>query len=150
MRYIITVARERAADMLEALADIADNVTPMSDTSTGPKRHNVPTVETTTDVETVETAAPVRNVFHARPGKRVLYTPALTAAKMKAALAKLEAGTMRALVLNDIVKHPKSTNGQVRSRIAVRAAKLGLSVESVDNVIWQAVNRGELAKLSAD
>lgn len=149
VNLIVTVAKERVADALDAMADIADRVTMERGPVDMPKRpHTANPIADTTDVAV--DAKPVRNVFHARPGKRVLYTPALTAAKMRAAIAKLDGSTLRAMVLADIAAHPKTSNADVRKRLTKRAEKLGLSVESVDNVIWQSVNRGELAKLSAD
>lgn len=86
-----------------------------------------------------------------RIGRRVLYTPMGTKKQLTALLDALRGQkTMRALVIQDLVKHPGSLNADVRRRIGPLATKYGLSVESVDNVIWSLVNQKVISKQAAE
>lgn len=85
-------------------------------------------------------------------GRAKIYTPAKTKREMNAALAKLRDGTLQAYVLGDIIANGESRNADIRARLSKdrNFAKSGLSIESVDNIIWKFVNDGLLAKHDAE
>jgi hypothetical protein len=97
-----------------------------------------------------QTVQPQRRQSTRIAGK-VIYTPAGTQRQITRLLDELRGvKTMRAFVLRDLAKHPGSSNREVRERIATDAKRNGLSVESVDNVIWQLVNKGLIEKQAAE
>lgn len=161
MRMFATVAADRMADALEALADVAESVvfkTHNGDPADLPDATSFEAADVVdeeptparraSDVRRVVNHTPIkRPVTRARLAGKVLYTPMGTARQIEKMLADLRGvPTMRALVLRDLAKHPGSSNREVRERIATAAKKNGLSVESVDNVIWQLVNKGQITK----
>lgn len=97
-------------------------------------------------------ATPAARAARTGGGRPKIYTPAKTKREMNAALAKLRDGTLDAFVLSDIIEHGEARNADVRERLAKSKAfqKSGLSVESVDNVIWRMVNNGLIAKHDAE
>lgn len=156
---MVKVAENKIADALETLANVAESVIVKtdrpSDTETAEEREMVGGAEEDEvrprkrAAVVARSAAPV--VKRTRLAGKVIYTPAGTKRQIDAVLAELRGQqTMRAFVMTDLVKHPGSSNAEVRERIAKQATKAGLSVESVDNVIWQMVNKGQITKRSAD
>lgn len=151
IRIVAMVAAAQIADALDALGGIADTVT--METATG---GTVAVPSDDDDDDAAEVRRPdVRRVATAgrptvartRMAGKVIYTPAGTQRQITRMLEELRGVTsMRALVLRDLAKHPGSSNREVRERIATRAKAAGLSVESVDNVIWQMVNKGQITK----
>lgn len=87
-----------------------------------------------------------------RPGRVVLYTPAGTQRQIAQTLESLKGqSTMKAFVYRAIAKsNAPVTNKIVRGKVAKAADANGQSVESVDNVIWQLVNQGLVAKQAGD
>lgn len=162
IRIMALVAAERIAEALDALEGIANGVTVKTDNGdpadmadgetvgderwTALERHDV----RKRDVRRVAAAPAVaRNATRTRLAGKVIYTPAGTQRQINALMETLSGvKTMKALVLRDLVKHPGSSNAEVRARIGKPAEKAGLSVESVDNVIWQLVNKGQITKAS--
>lgn len=156
IRLIVAVAAENLADIVDHLTEagatvtMSGNVADMASAMTG--------ADVDADTETrisrkVRARAavdvePVKRARRANPnaGKTVLYTPAGTKMQIAKTLANLRGGTMAAFVYSDLMAHPGSRNAEVRERLSKKAAKAGLSVESVDNVIWQQVNKGLLKK----
>ncbi len=84
-------------------------------------------------------------------GRVKLYSPVGTAKQIRAALEALRPLTLDAFVYADLVQHPGSKNADIRERLTKNKsfAKAGLSVESVDNVIWRMVNKGLVGKADA-
>lgn len=97
-------------------------------------------------------ATPRRASLNPRPGRVVLYTPAGTQKQIAKALDDLRGqNTMRAFVYRAIAKAGEPvTNKIVRAKVAKAAEKHGVSVESVDNVIWQMVNKGQIEKQAGE
>lgn len=155
VRLMVQCAAERVAEALEALADF-DDVTiqrraAVEQTDTDDTDDDTDTevpAQRKRDVRrvaTVPTARPVQT--RTRMAGKVIYTPVGTAKQIQKSLDALRGvTTMRAMVLRDLAKHPGSSNKEVRTRIEPAARKAGLSVESVDNVIWQMVNKGQISK----
>lgn len=159
IKLVALVAISKMAEALDSLADIAENVTmesipkgvSMAAAHNGDDDDDVtpPVAARRRDVRPVQTAHRASTVAQrpARLAGKVIYTPAGTARQIDKMLADLRGvKTMRALVLKDLVKHPGSSNREMRERLAAKAAAAGLSIESIDNVIWQAVNKGQIAK----
>lgn len=84
-------------------------------------------------------------------GRAKLYSAAGTKRQMMSALESLRAGTMDAFVLADVIAKPGSRNSEIRDRLSKNKAfvKSGLSVESVDNIIWKLVGKGLISKADA-
>lgn len=158
IRIMALVAAERIAEALDALEGIANGVTVKTDNGDPADMDEAESVGNPLavaaarkrDVRRVSAApaAPARSTRTRLAGK-VIYTPAGTQRQINALMETLTGvKTMKAFVLRDLVKHPGSSNAEVRARIGKTAEKAGLSVESVDNVIWQLVNKGQITKQS--
>lgn len=153
LRIVAMVAAERIADAFDALDGIANGVivkTDNGDPDDLPDAETVgnPIAARPRDVRRVATRAKAPQTRTRLAGK-VIYTPVGTQRQINAMLAELTGvKTMKAFVLRDLAKHPGSSNAEVRARVAATAKKAGLSVESVDNVIWQLVNKGQINKQS--
>lgn len=163
VRLMVAVAADKLADAIDAFGSfgavsIVSGHDPIASTDTADASEVEPALRRRTQRmaaggtaprQRQQTSTPAtvgRRSVNPRPGNVVLYTPVGTAKQIAATLASLTPGSMSAAVLSDIAKHPGTTNREVRERLAKWAAKHSLSVESVDNVIWQHVNRGRLAK----
>lgn len=160
IRLVADVAREKLADAMEALTAMgasvavlgADAVTDADDDDTPVQRSNGKHTPRTASAPlsmagtTKRHAAPNGNTFR---GRAVVYTPAGTQRQIDAAMAKLRPGSLSAYVFKDLAKHPGSANADVRKRLSKIAEKIGASVESVDNIIWNQVNKGLLKKSAA-
>lgn len=153
---VVMVAANKVADVLELLGDVADTVT--MQTTASAERADVddaddeePIVPRRRDVRTVAARpAAMAQRGRTRIAGKVIYTPVGTARQITKMLDELRGVTsMRAMVLRDLAKHPGSSNREVRERIAAKAKAAGLSVESVDNVIWQLVNKRVIGKEAA-
>lgn len=154
VRLILSVAADKVAETLELLADVSDDIRMQRSDATdttddGEDEEPIVNVRKR-DVRRVN-VAPVTNGRQPAPRTRmagkVIYTPVGTAKQIAKTLDSLRGqSTMRALVLRDLAKHPGSSNKEVRGRVESSAKKAGLSVESVDNVIWQMVNKGLISK----
>lgn len=152
VRLIVRVTAAKVADALDVLADVADSIKVENASTATPDDADDSTDDADDVVErkvrTANAGGSTRKRSTRLPG-RVIYTPAGTQKQITRLLDSLRGqNTMRAFVLRDLVKHPGSTNRDVRSRIEPAAKKAGLSIESVDNVIWQMVNKGQIEKQS--
>lgn len=159
IRLTLAVAAEKLADMVDAARELGaavsfDDNSPIAVDAADDDENDTET-RIAGKVRGRRTApapaaTPKRVVRQARPnngaGKVVTYTPAGTAAQIRKTLESLRGGTMTAFVFDDLAKHPGSRNAEVRERLAKKAAKAGLSVESVDNVIWKLTKDGLVEK----
>lgn len=165
VRLMVAVAAEKLADVIEsitadggtvALAGTSGAADDEMDAGEVPaalvrgSKRRITRLAQAAEVPAPSPANGVRRSINPRPGGRVIYTPVGTQKQITAMLAGLQSGTMTAAVLTDIAKHPGTSNADVRKRLAPWAKKNGLSVESVDNVIWSQVNKGRIAKDAAE
>lgn len=164
VRLIVAVAAEKLADLIGRLTaeegvtvalatgDAAEPVYPDPIDDDEVEEVTAAMARQSKRKQAAQAAQPVatRRSINPRPGGRVIYTPAGTQKQITAMLAQLTKGTMTAAVLTDIAKHPGTSNAEVRARLAPFCKKTGLSVESVDNVIWQQVNKGRILKEAAE
>lgn len=160
-RITLTVAVDAAelADTLETLGQMGADVTL---TASGNGRPIIAQPSHDGDDDDV-VAQPVKRANAARAttatpqqaasgnrGRAVVYTPVGTQRQITAALDKLRKGTLSAYVLTDIVKHPETSKRDMLARLGPKLAKAGLSVESVDNVVWNLQKRGAVASVPVD
>lgn len=162
VRLIVAVAAEKLADLIGRLTaeegvtvalatgDAAEPVYPDPIDDDEDEEVTAAMARQSKRKQAAVAPTPTRRSLNPRPGGRVIYTPAGTQKQITAMLAQLTKGTMTAAVLTDIAKHPGTSNAEVRARLAPFCKKTGLSVESVDNVIWQQVNKGRILKEAAE
>lgn len=154
IRLTVAVAAEKLADLIETITESGAAVIAAagrtSDTEAdSDESTDTPIGRAVRRANAGTAATRPRVVRAARLAGRVVYTPAGTQRHITKLLDELRGvQTMRAMVLRDLAKHPASSNADVRERIAAGAKKAGLSVESVDNVIWKLVTDGVVAKRS--
>lgn len=153
---LVKVAQSKIADVLEMLTDVTESVT----VQTGGSAPDIDDVDVI-DLEPTRRPRDVRKVV-TMPGRKssaprtrlagkVIYTPVGTQRQLDKLMQELSGvKSVRAFVMRDLVKHPGSSNAEVRARIGKSIEKIDKSVESVDNVIWQMVNNGQITKQSAD
>lgn len=166
LRIVVRVSADKIADALDVLADIATGKVSVTsddgpdDNGDGPRSTELDNGDDDTPVrrprdvrqlKADRTAVAQRSTAgRTRLAGKVIYTPVGTKRAIDKMMAELTGvKTMKALVLRDLATHPGSSNKEVRERIAKPAQKYGLSIESVDNVIWQLVNKGTIGKQSA-
>lgn len=176
IRLVLAVAADKLADVLEyaqtnghhyqlvangAFTDgIADDATdngidPITEVDAAMRRRSTRAAGGRSAAPATNTATPpaVRRArINPRPGRVVLYTPAGTQRQIAQTLESLRGqNTMKAFVYRAIAKSATPvTNKIVRGKVAKAADANGQSVESVDNVIWQLVNKGLVAKEAGD
>lgn len=156
VRMIVDVASDKVGDLIEAIRDMGGalamgtfgtpgNGAAVEDDEPATVTRKVVTAnkQMRAKLAASRTATPARQtVTGSRPGRYVVYTPVGTAKQIEKTLAALRPGSVSAFVLKDLAKHPGSQNADVRKR----AERAKLNPESVDNAIWQLVNRGALKK----
>lgn len=157
MKVVLTVATGKMADLLDAVANVADKVEIMANTAVvaameADDDDDVPVVAVRSTRPTLrKTVTVIAEPRRTRLGGKVVYTPTGTAKYLRALVDSLNGvKTVKAFVLRDLVSNPQSSNAEIRARIAKTCAKNGVSVESVDNVIWKLVNDGVISKASAE
>lgn len=178
IRLVLAVAADKLADVLEYATtnghgyqlvpngaftdgmngtDDAIDVDPITEVEQAMTRRTARAAGTRTAVEQTRAALATpptvrRARINPRPGRVVLYTPAGTQKQIAQTLESLRGqNTMRAFVYRAIAKSSDPvTNKIVRGKVANAAEKNGQSIESVDNVIWQLVNKGLVAKQAGD
>lgn len=159
VKLLVTVAKEFAAAVVRAITDakiIAEvdiiEDAPVVEDSTVELSAKLAALLTDTEADTATVVGGTARKRGKRGnGRAKLYTPAGTKKQMAKALSELRDGTLDAYVFSDLIAHPDSRNADVRDRLAKNRGfvKAGLSVESVDNVIWKMVNDGLIAKRDA-
>lgn len=162
IKIVAAVALDKLADVIDAL----DKIGVVAQITSGAELSAEP------EPEPLQTTAAARNARNARiltataerlaaepgrkspaprasnVGKRVLYTPAVTARQIDAMLAKLDKGTMRAVMLSAVAKSGR--DGIAKSDLRQIAERRKMNPESVDNVIWKLQTAGVIKSVAAE